>query len=330
MEVFLEYIIFLPVFAVGAYILDLILGDPVRLTHPVQVMGRLISMLERALLRGTASSAMQRFAGLLMVVLTIAIVAGVSIGILVVCWKVSKILFVAVSLYMAWTSLSVKSMGDAARSIGESLAGGDGEGARKRLSCIVGRDTATLDREGVVRATVESVSESTADGIVAPLFYLAIGGPVLAMIYKAVNTMDSMVGYRNDRYRYFGTAAARLDDVMGYLPARITAALMIVSAFILRFNWRGALATLSTDGQNHPSPNSGLSQAAVAGALGLRLAGPMSYGGIIHDKPFIGGGTVRASLKTLASTLKIMHLTGIFTLVLALAFQAFFILVFIT
>ncbi len=329
MEVVLEYVILMPVFAVGAYILDMILGDPLRLTHPVQVMGRLISVLERGLLRSTTSPAAQRFAGAILVVLTIVIVGGVSTGVLLLCWKVSKLLFVVVSLYMAWTSLSVKSMSDAARAIGESLAHGDGAEARRQLSGIVGRDTATLDREGVVRATVESVSESTADGIVAPLFYLAIGGPVLAMIYKAVNTMDSVVGYRNDRYRYFGTCAARLDDVMGYLPARITAALMIVAAFILRFDWRGAVATLSSDGQNHPSPNSGLSQAAVAGALGLRLAGPMSYGGIIHDKPYISGGTARASLATLSSTLKIMHLTAILTLALALGFQVFFILVFI-
>ncbi|VAV84604.1 Adenosylcobinamide-phosphate synthase [hydrothermal vent metagenome] len=321
-----EYILFFPVIAGGAYMLDLIFGDPVRLTHPVQWMGRLITGLERVLLRPNTTAATQRVMGALLVIITIALVAGVSAGLLLVCWGFSKVLFVVVSLYMAWTSLSVKSLSDEASAIGRSLAVGDGGRARLLLSRIVGRDTAALDKEGVLRATVESVSESTADGIVAPLFYLAIGGPVLAMVYKSVNTMDSMIGYRNDKYRYFGTFAARLDDVMGYLPARITAAFMIASAFILRFDWRGAASTLLADGQNHPSPNSGLSQAAVAGALGLRLAGPMSYKGVVHDKPFIGGGSRDASLTTLASTLKIMHLTGLITLALALTLQAVFIL----
>jgi len=323
----LQYITFFPVIATGAYVLDMLLGDPVRLTHPVQVMGHLISLLESALLRANARASTQRLMGAVLVIITIAVVGGVSAGVLLLCWKFSKLLFIVVSLYMAWTSLSVKSLSDEASAIGRSLAVGDVDGARLLLSRIVGRDTAALDKEGVLRATVESVSESTADGIVAPLFYLALGGPVLAMVYKAVNTMDSMIGYRNDRYRYFGTAAARLDDVMGYLPARITAALMIASAFILRFDYRGAAATLLSDGRNHPSPNSGLSQAAVAGALGLRLAGPMSYGGVIHDKPYIGGGSAPATLASLGDALKIMHLTGIFTLALALAFQVVFILV---
>ncbi len=322
-----QYILFFPVITSGAYMLDLIFGDPVRLTHPVQWMGGLISALERALLRPAARASVQRVMGALLVIITIALVAGVSAGLLLVCWKFSKVLFVVVSLYMAWTTLSVKSLSDAASAIGRSLAGGDGNGARLLLSRIVGRDTATLDKEGVLRATVESVSESTADGIVAPLFYLAIGGPVLAMVYKAVNTMDSMIGYRNDRYRHFGTFAARLDDVMGYLPARITAAFMIVSAVILRFDWKSAASTLLADGRNHPSPNSGLSQAAVAGALGLRLAGPMSYKGVVHDKPFIGGGSRAASLTSLTGALKMMHLTGLITLALALVIQTVFILV---
>jgi adenosylcobinamide-phosphate synthase len=329
MEFVLQYILVLPFIMVGAYILDLVFGDPAWLTHPVQIMGRVIAALEKRLWRANGSRARQRMSGAFLAIITLAIVAGVSVCVLLVCWKISLILFIVVSLYMAWTSLSIKSLSDAASSIGRSLEGGDEAGARERLACIVGRDTAPLDSAGVVRATVESVSESTADGIVAPLFFMAIGGPVGAMIYKAINTMDSMIGYRSERYQYFGSFAARLDDVANYIPARITAALMIASAFILRFDWRASLSTLVSDGRNHPSPNSGLSQAVVAGALGLRLAGPMSYKGIVHDKPYIGAGSSMASLGVLRSTLKIMHMTGFFMLAVVLIFQVVFIFAFI-
>jgi adenosylcobinamide-phosphate synthase len=174
---------------------------------------------------------------------------------------------------------------------------------------IVGRDTERLSMEGVVKAAVETVAESLADGVIAPLFYLAIGGPALAMLYKAVNTMDSMIGYKNGRYINFGRAAARLDDVLGWIPARIAARLMILSAALLRFDAKNALKIYRRDRFNHASPNSGHCEAACAGALGVRLGGDAYYGGKLEQKPSIGDGLRPAEAADIVRAARLMYVS---------------------
>ncbi|MBE9529145.1 MAG: cobalamin biosynthesis protein CobD, partial [Proteobacteria bacterium] len=215
-------------------------------------------------------------------------------------------LFIGLSIYLVWASLSIRSLGAEARAVLTALETEGIESARRRLSRIVGRDTGALTKEEIIGAASETVAENTSDGIIAPLFYLAIGGPPLMIAYKAVNTLDSMVGYKNERYRDFGSAAARTDDIANYLPARLTAALMVILSFVLRYDFMGALKTVIRDGRKHPSPNAGIVEAAVAGALNIRFGGPATYGGVVTDKPYIGSGERRATAAELGATIRIM------------------------
>ncbi|MCL4456960.1 MAG: adenosylcobinamide-phosphate synthase CbiB, partial [Nitrospirae bacterium] len=204
----------------------------------------------------------------------------------------------------------------------ESAKNKDIESARSNLGMIVGRDTQNLSEKGILKATIETSSENLSDGIIAPLFYLAIGGLPLALTYKAINTLDSMVGYKNDRYKNFGWAAARLDDIANYIPARITGALIAVSSsavFRSPFTVRDSLKTMLRDGRKHTSPNAGIPEAAMAGALGVRLGGPSSYGGIIIQKPYIGTETDVDYLAASEKTIKVI----MFSSVAAVAISAF-------
>jgi len=194
----------------------------------------------------------------------------------------------ALAAFLGYTVIAAKNLYNEPLKVASMLAAGDLDGARKGLSYLVGRDTQNLDEKQIIRALVETVAENTSDGVIAPLFYLAVGGPPLAMAYKAVNTLDSRVGCKNEKDLCFGKASARLDDVVNYIPARISALLMVMSALILRKDWRGAWRMTMRDSGNHPSPNSGYPEAAVAGAIGRRLGGVSYYGGMPSNKPFIG------------------------------------------
>lgn len=316
-----EIVFYLPLVIVSAYLLDIVVGDPEFLphpAHPVRWMGRLIDFLERALTRFTRNG---RLAGVLLAIIVLASVLAVSGGLMYLAYGLSTAVFLLVSIYLGWSVLSVKSLGKEASGVIESLKRDELNTARHRLSRIVGRDTEGLTRPDVIRAVVETVSENTSDGIVAPLFYLALGGPVLAVTYKAINTLDSMVGYKNSRYRELGWFSARLDDWANYLPARITAALMVVSSRLLGLDSKGAFHVLKTDGRLHASPNAGLPQAAVAGALGIRLGGPASYFGEAREKPYIGQGTMEVEEPMVEATLGVMRLTSLFMLLLTLLFH---------
>ncbi len=301
-----------------AFALDMVLGDPARVPHPVRWIGRAITLAEPHL-RGRASVRSgpgQRASGVAMAVL----IAG---GTYVISWLalffanwLSTYLFYILSIYIIWMSLSTRSLRVEAGSVLGAMKAGDIEAARKRLSRIVGRDTTDLSEEDIYRAVAETVAENTSDGVVAPLFYLALGGPPLMLAYKAVNTLDSMVGYRNERYRDFGRASARLDDGANYIPARLTAMVMVAVSFILGYDWRGAYDTVLRDGRNHPSPNAGFPEAAVAGATGVRFGGPVSYGGKTGVKPFIGDGHLRHSAGTVASAIKMLTFTAFFSLII--------------
>jgi adenosylcobinamide-phosphate synthase len=296
---------------VTAYILDLLFGDPHWLPHPVRAIGWLIQRFETILRSIATTPRAEKIAGVALVILTVFPVYILSHSIILFAYRLSSHLGFAVSAVLAYTTLAARGLADAARSVLKKLDEGDAAGARKELSMIVGRDTQNLDEPEIIRAVVETVAENASDGVIAPLVYLAIGGPALALAYKAVNTLDSMVGYKNERYLHFGWAAARLDDIANFVPARITAVLICFSASAhssLRsaankvksvFQVSAELRTVNIELQNpwrimhrdhgnHPSPNSGYPEAAMAGALGIRLGGPSTYAGQLSMKPFIG------------------------------------------
>ncbi len=268
-----------------AYWLDLIFGDPPWLPHPVRGMGKLIEFLEKKL-RGSASSQMVSGA-----VLTIAVVGLVYLGsffVIRLAEHMSRWAGFAVSTILIFTTLSTRSLGREARSIYQSLKSGGIKDAREKLSLIVGRETHGLNQDEVIRATVETVAENSLDGIVSPLFYAGLGGAPLALAYKAINTLDSMVGYKNERYLYFGWFSAKLDDIANYIPARLSILLIPLASLILSKRTLSALYTTLRDGKKSPSPNAGIPEAGFAGALGIQLGGVNYYQGQRVSKPILG------------------------------------------
>ncbi len=211
---------------------------------------------------------------------------------------------------MCYQLLATRSLRDESRKVYDALKTGDMEKSRYAVSMIVGRDTQSLSREGVTKAAVETVAENTSDGIIAPLFYMMIGGAVLGFAYKAVNTMDSMVGYKNDRYRYFGTAAARLDDVLNFIPARLSAGIMILAAALAGFDGKNAWKIFRRDRLRHASPNSAQTEAVMAGALRIQLAGDAWYFGELHKKPFIGDPLRTVEIEDILRSHRLMYVTA--------------------
>ena len=228
--------------------------------------------------------------------------------------------------------LSAKSLAKAGRGVYNVLSRGDTETARKRVSMIVGRDTDSLDDTGIAKATVETVAENTSDGVIAPLFYMAIGGAVLGCIYKAINTMDSMVGYKSKKYINFGAFAARLDDVVNYIPSRIAAVLMIISAKLLGYDAHNALVIFTRDSRNHASPNSGQTESVVAGALRVQLGGDAYYFGELYKKPTIGDDYHNVTYTDILRTNRMMYLTTIMatTIFIAAKFGSQYLVMYIT
>jgi adenosylcobinamide-phosphate synthase len=269
----------------AAVLLDLLLGDPRWLPHPVVGIGRLIAVLEKVL-RKTVPD--ERLGGVLLLLLTVGITAGIALGVLKGAYAVSPYAGLAVATLLAWTCLAARSLHRESGLVAEALARDDLPGARRFLSYIVGRDTAGLSGPEVWRGAVETVAENTNDGVIAPLFFLMLGGPVLGLAYKAANTLDSMVGYKNERYLRFGRASARCDDLLNLIPARLTGLLMVAAAPLVGHSGREAWRIMRRDGRNHASPNSGIPEAAAAGALGVRLGGTNVYFGKEVVKPTIG------------------------------------------
>ncbi len=307
---------------IAAFILDVLLGDPRWCPHPVRVMGAAISSLERLLRREGASPSDDYASGLFLSVMVVFSAYLVSFLLLYFSYEYSRPLFYALSVYMVWMSLSVKSLKDAGMGVVAALKSRGAMEARRRLSYIVGRDTGCLDEQAVLAATVETVAENTSDGVVAPLFYFCVGGPPLMLAYKAVNTLDSMLGYKNARYISFGRFPARLDDAANYLPARLTAGLMVAASFIMGLDWRRAFIVWMRDGRAHSSPNSGNPEAAASGALNVRLGGGSTYGGVMFEKPFIGGEFPEPTEAAAAKGINMMVMTAVFMLVLTLGLRA--------
>ncbi|NQT85627.1 cobalamin biosynthesis protein CobD [bacterium] len=266
----------------AAVALDLLLGDPRWLPHPVRGIGWLALKFEsitRRVLR-------PRVAGMVTAVSVVAAAGGIAWGLLAAARAAHPIAGDVVAILVIYTTLAARDLARHSMAVYEPLATGDLPEARRRVAMIVGRDTADLDEQAVARAAVESVAESIVDGVTAPLLLAALLGPVGAMVYRAINTLDSTFGYKNERYREFGWASARLDDVANAIPARLTAPLLCLAS--LR---RESVRILRRDGRNHASPNSGLTEAAMAGALGIQLGGPSTYGGVPVDKPTLGDAT---------------------------------------
>ena len=269
--------------------MDLLLGDPRGMPHPVIWIGRLISALEpylRAIFPRTPEG--ERRAGGVLWLLTAAVSTALPALVLWVCASISPWLRLAAESVMCWQILAVKSLRTESMKVYAALETGDLEASRRAVSMIVGRDTARLDRDGVTRAAVETVAENTSDGVVAPLVFLALGGAPLGFFYKAVNTMDSMLGYVEPPYRDFGFFPAKLDDVMNFVPARLSALLMLGAGGILGMDVRRGFRIFRRDRHNHASPNSAQTESVCAGLLGLRLAGDAWYHGVRHEKPTIG------------------------------------------
>jgi adenosylcobinamide-phosphate synthase len=280
-------------FTILAILVDLTIGDPPRIPHPVILMGRWISFYESWALKDSLSSARsprrEKLLGIGLVVSLILLVAGTIGPLLFIVYWVHPWLYAAISVWFISTTIAVKGLRDAAREVLTPLRQGNLQEARVKVGYIVGRDTNELRPEEVSRATVETVAENMVDAVVSPLFYAVWGGPVFAMVYRAVNTLDSMVGYKNDRYRDFGWASARLDDAMNYIPARLTGILLAAIAFVHpRLKGLQAVRTWWRDAGKHPSPNSGIPESVVAGALGIQLGGRNSYGGNLSDRARMG------------------------------------------
>ena len=293
-----------PYILISAVILDLLIGDPCWFPHPVVFIGKLITVLEKAL-RGAVRN--ERLGGVLLLIMTVGISCGVAVTFLKGAYAVSPYFGFAVALLLSWSCIAACSLHRESRLVADALGQGDLAAARRYLSNIVGRDTAELDEQEIWRAIVETVAENTSDGVIAPLFYLILGGPVLALAYKAVNTLDSMVGYRNKRYLEFGRASALFDDLANFLPARITGLLMVAAAPLLGLSAREAWKIMRRDGRNHSSPNSGIPEAAVAGALDVRLGGTNFYSGIPVVKATIGDQSKPLSSLAWCGAVRLMY-----------------------
>jgi len=275
-----------PAVFAGAYIVDIIIGDPRRLLHPVVIIGRFISFSEGLIRRSSLID--KRKGGIILWFSVVIPVYFITLGIAEGSFFINSLFGMIISILLASLTLAARSLYDESRAVIDALNGGDIVEARRNLSMIVGRDTEDLNEKEILRAVIETVSENLSDGIIAPMFYLAIGGVPLAMAYKAVNTLDSMVGYKNDRYRDIGAFSAKMDDMLNLIPARLTGIIVVATSFILRLNWRDSWKIMRRDGGNHSSPNSGIPEAAVSGALGIQLGGEVQYFGEITCKPTIG------------------------------------------
>ncbi len=297
--------------------IDLLLGDPHGFPHPVVAIGKLISALEKLLCRVLpATPKGERLAGGILWVLVTSISAGVPALLLWLCRSISPWLGLAVESVMCWQILAAKSLRTESMKVYRALAAGDTEGARYAVSMIVGRDTSRLDRAGIARAAVETVAENTSDGVVAPMVFLAIGGAPLGFFYKAVNTMDSMLGYVEPPYRDIGFVPAKMDDVMNYLPARLSALLMLAAGALLGMDGGNGWRIFRRDRYNHASPNSAQTESVCAGLLGLRLAGDAWYHGVLHRKPYIGDPVREVEPEDIPRSCRLLYGTAFLSLAL--------------
>lgn len=313
---------------IAGFVLDLLIGDPHFIPHPVRLIGSLISFLDKRLNSDVKYNSSENEAnltkykrGVLLVFTVIFATFAVSVIILVAAYSINLYAGVIVESVMTWQILATKCLRVESMRVYDALRTDGVEAGRRAVSMIVGRDTSVLDEAGVTRAAVETIAENTSDGVIAPMLYTAIGGPVLGFVYKAVNTMDSMLGYKNDKYMYFGRFAARLDDVVNFIPARISAYLMIGAAFIggRQFDGKNAYRIFKRDRFNHASPNSAQTESVCAGALRVQLAGDAVYFGKLVKKKYIGDGLREIEYEDIKRANMLMYITAFLCELLSVA-----------
>lgn len=302
--------------------LDLLFGDPPSLPHPVVLMGKCIEALEH-ILRGIfpKSKRGELWAGVVLAAILPLGTLAVTSAVLWLCGLIHPLLYFAAATVWCWQALAMKGLRDESMMVYKRLAEDSLDDARKAVARIVGRDTAALSKEGIIKAAVETIAENFADGVAAPLLYMTIGGAPLALAYKAINTMDSMVGYKNKKYLHFGCGAARLDDAANYIPARLAALLLCGAAWLCHQDGKGAFRIWRRDRRKHASPNSAQTEAAMAGALGVQLAGPAYYFGELHEKPTIGDSTEPVKAQDIVRANRLMYTAGIALTVLLCALR---------
>ncbi len=309
-------------------ILDWVFGDPVWLYHPVRIIGKWISFLEKILRKFAGDQEGNEkkllIAGGILWILVILASAAVPMGILYLAEKFSPCAAFVLECFWCYQLLAARSLGKESKKVYKKLIQDDLPGARLAVSMIVGRDTENLTVEGVTKAAVETVAENTNDGVIAPLIYMLIGGPILGFVYKAVNTMDSMLGYKNEKYLYFGRVAAKMDDVAGFIPARISALLMILASCLLGMDGKNALWIWKRDRRKHASPNAAQTEAVCAGALQVQLAGDAWYFGKKHEKDTIGDPIREIEPRDILRSEKLMIGTEVLTFLLFGGIRLFF------
>ena len=303
------------------FILDTIIGDPYKLPHPIRWIGSFISILEKLCRKIAKSNTMLMILGAILVFIVVFVSGGITLLVLKLA-SFNKYAYLIVSSVICYYMLAGKSLKTESMKVYKAFENNDTEGARKAVSMIVGRDTQSLTKEGIIKVAVETVAENSSDGVVAPLIYMLIFGPVGGVVYKAVNTMDSMIGYVEEKYFYIGKFVAKLDDVLNYIPARISGILVIISAFILRYDYKNAFRIFKRDRRKHASPNSAQTESAMAGALGVQLAGDATYFGVVHKKPYIGDKKREIENEDIKRANDIMYTMTIICLVVGLVIRS--------
>lgn len=313
---------------IAGFVLDLLIGDPHFIPHPVRLIGSLISFCDKRLncdagynISEKKLNLIKYKRGMLLAFTVIFATFAMSVIIIVAAYSINLYAGIIAEAVMTWQILATKCLRVESMRVYDALRTDGVDAGRRAVSMIVGRDTSVLDEAGVTRAAVETIAENTSDGVIAPMLYTAIGGPVLGFVYKAVNTMDSMLGYKNDKYMYFGRFAARLDDVVNFIPARISAYLMIAAAFIggRQFDGKNAYRIFKRDRFNHASPNSAQTESVCAGALRVQLAGDAVYFGKLVKKKYIGDGLREIEYEDIKRANRLMYITAFLCELLSVA-----------
>ena len=304
------------------FVIDLLFGDPHEIPHPVVWIGKLISFLEKNLRKAFPKTAEEeRTAGFILWVITVAVSTGIPWLILYFCGKVSVYLRIIIESIMCWQILAVRDLKTESMKVYDALAKASFPDARKAVSMIVGRDTENLDENGIIKAAVETIAENTSDGIAAPLFYIALFGTSAGFFYKAINTMDSMLGYVDPPYTHFGWFPAKADDIFNFIPARIAAILMLIAGGLQKLDFRNGWKIFLRDRYKHASPNSAQTESACAGLLRVQLAGDAYYHGVLHKKQFIGDPLRNVEQEDIPRTCRLMYLTSVLLLIMSCAIK---------
>ena len=309
----------------GSVFIDLIIGDPRTKLHPVVLIGNAIALLEKLLYRRNQSPVLQLLSGGMLVCLVLASCYMAALAIeqfFTAYFPEQPALSIFISMLLLYCTISPHSLSNAGREIAFYLEQGNLPQARCKVGWIVGRDTKDLDVPDITRAAIETIAENIVDGIISPLFYFFLGGAPLAVLYRAVNTIDSMIGYKNDRYLFFGRIGAKMDDILNYIPARITGLLLVIAAFLLRLQARDSWRMMKRDASKHPSPNGGYPEGAVAGALGIRLGGLNYYFGQPSFRAYMGDSQNELAPQHIYQTIRLMYASTFLFLAIASIFIA--------